>query len=121
MICIAVSSARAGVLAYDGFGNAVNATTVNGYSGVAAESGLSGTWATTGGTSTTTTPPRFGKQVGIFNGAVVGLAPEATGSAQHVVTHSGFNVTQATRILAAPVNLTVDGTYSMSFFGAADG
>lgn len=120
-ICMFISTSNASVLAYEGFGNAANAVTVNAYSGSSAESGLTGAWTTTGGTTTTTTPPRFGKQVGIFNGAVVGLPPEATGGAQHALTHSGYNVTQATRPLAASVDLTTDGTYYMSFFAAADG
>jgi hypothetical protein len=117
MICVAVSSARASVKAYEGFGNAVNNVTLNGYSGTSAESGFSGLWVTTGGTITMRTPPSFGNQVAVS----AGVFPDTVGGAQHVVRTGGFNVANASRAMTSAVDLSVDGTHFMSFFAAASG
>lgn len=115
-LCISMN-AFGGVSVYEGFGNALNSTTLVGYSGSIAEFGLTGTWAVSGGTVTTVFPPSYGAQVGILGGH----APEKIGGNQHTVRKTGWSVANATRPLGSPIDLAVDGEWYMSFFAASSG
>ncbi|MCX6878664.1 MAG: hypothetical protein NTW21_33360 [Verrucomicrobia bacterium] len=117
VICAAVSSTQAGVLAYESFGDGVNNATVNTYAGTTSgmQTGLSGTW--TGSTTPQlSTPPLTGTQVGVQSG----YAPDSNGGAQHAVKQSGWSVSSLTRPLSTPVDLSVDGVYYMSFFAGSN-
>ena len=118
LLCSVISSTQATILAYDGFGDALNNTTLNAYDGTTAELGFTGGWITAGGTNNTVTPPVFGNQVGI----VGGVSPETTSGAKHVVRKAQFNVGSLTRALSVgTIDLTVNGSNYMSFFAAASG
>ena len=114
-VCISIN-AFGKLLVYEGFGNALNNTTLVGYSGSSAEFGLTGTWSVSGDAVTTVFPPTWGTQVGI-NG---GYAPEKTGGNQHTVRRTGWGIANATRPLSSSIDLTVNGEWYMSFFAACD-
>lgn len=83
LICATLSSAQAGVLAYESFGDGTDGTTLAGYDSTTPgmDSGLSGTWAINTTAAFLSTPPSMGNQVGIFGG----VTPDSNGGAQHCV------------------------------------
>lgn len=106
---------RAAVLAYDGFGDGVDGADINGYSGVGAEAGFSAAWVRTGGSIVHDVLTDV--QIGIMGG----YAPEATGGSEHLTYTGHWSMAYAVRTLTSPVDLSIDGTYYLSFFGRSGG
>ena len=106
----------ADVLAYEGFGDAVNGSIVAGYSGTSAESGLTGSWTLYDGGSKT-----FDVDTDIAVGIDGGHSPEVTNQSQHLTYSDGWDRTIHTRPMETAVNLNVDGVYYISFFAVSDG
>ncbi len=110
------TSAHADVLAYEGFGNATDFGAVAGYTpNGTASSGLTGSYTQHQGGAATYLLDRAGSFVGITDG----YTPNIDGTKQQWVEHSGWNLSRLSISLASSVDLSVDGTYYMSFFSRA--
>lgn len=106
------------VLAYEGFGNATDFGAIDGYTpSGAASSGLTGSYTQHQGGTQTFLLHRSGAFVGI-NG---GHAPNLDGTNQEWAEHNGWDLNRASIGLSSSVDLSVDGTYYMSFFSRAGG
>lgn len=112
MVIMLVGVIQADVLVYESFGDAPEAnTTLAGYSGTTAETGLAGTWSVTGGSQNTVSRTTH-EYVGIADG----YAPDIVGGRQHWWEHNNqWNTNVATRSLSSSIDMTVDGTWYMSF------
>ena len=115
-LALFAANGYAAVLAYDGFGDGVDGQDINGYSGTTAESGLSGTWVLVDG-GTKVIDVLTDTQLGIEGG----YTPETTGGSEHLVYTASWTAGVQTRPLASAVDLSVDGTYYLSFFAQSDG
>jgi len=108
-----VAVSQAAVLAYEGFGDAVNNATIAGYSGTNAEAGLTGTWSLAGTGSQKLTSRATHEYVGVAGG----YTPDTVGGNQHWWEHNNnWTINTATRSLSGTIDLSIDGTTYMSFF-----
>jgi hypothetical protein len=101
--------AQAQVIAYEGFTQGANAQAVAGYSGTS-EIGVSGTWAT----------PTFG---GTGNNQIRDGSSGQWGTVTTTwpaVENTSWNITQATRPMTSTIDLSVDGSYYLSYFFESD-
>jgi hypothetical protein len=114
LMAVALAAAsQASVLVYEGFGDAPNNATLDGYSGTSAEIGLSGTWSVTPLDRQSIKARTNYEYVGL-NG---GYAPETTGDRQHWWEHdNSWSAHRAERPLSGSIDMTQDGTWYMSFF-----
>lgn len=118
----AASSLHASVLAYEGFGGAVtgDGTDINGYTPGTASSGLTGSWTRNGGAATTKVFRPGG--AGHFLGIDGGYSPNVESGDQTYMSHrSGWGLSRNTVTLSTSLDLSVDGTYHMSFFARSSG
>ena len=114
VVALLAAVSPASLVVYEGFGDPANeGQTLAGYSGTNAESGLTGSWAISGGDAQKLTVRSNPEYVGV-NG---GYTPETVGGNQHWwEKNSQWWTTTAQRALSGTIDLNSDGTHYMSFF-----
>ena len=110
--------ANAQTLASENFATAADATALNGFTPAGTDSGFSGSWAqTTGETQTIATSANSGAGSGGWTGATGFLTTDGfTASA-----HDQWNTSRATISLSTPINLSLNGAFTLSCDLISDG
>jgi len=110
---VLAAASQASVLVYEGFGDASDGATLEGYSGISAEMGLSGTWTVTPLDRQSIKARTTYEYVGLDGGHVA----DTIGDRQHWWEHdNSWSTHRAERPLSGTIDMTRDGTWYMSFF-----
>ena len=118
-----VSISQADVLVYESFGDAAEGQDLTGYSGTGgvSEIGLSGAWTSNQSTSVSKLLAR-GVTGNFEPGISDGYAPDAENDTQHwLEQQDSWSVTNAYRPMSSTIDISVDGTYYLSFFSRTGG
>ncbi len=106
---------NAGLLAYEGFAGvgSTSRTSINGYTPDPTTVGISGTWALAGGNN----EDLISRATPDFRGIANGHSPSYSGSRQHWwEQRDAWGVNRASVAMRAPIDLSADGVWYMSFF-----